>query len=194
MNQPIVFVGGIHGVGKTTISRQLAELLGAGHVTAGALIRETADPGTTVTVGAGNKAVPHVDDNQTLLLRGLESYRARNGHTARPLLLDGHFSLLDPNGDVVEVPVEVFAAIGPVAVLLIEATHATVHRRLVERDAEAPSPERISALAHRERARATEVSVFLKVPMWIVSGEEAPEREAARAATHLRPLLVGGAA
>ena len=51
MNQPIVFVGGIHGVGKTTVSRLLAELLPAKHVTAGALIRATAGAQENVTVG-----------------------------------------------------------------------------------------------------------------------------------------------
>ena len=149
--------------------------------------------GETVTVGVGNKAVPNVDANQALLIHGLESYRARNGSVTHPLLLDGHFSLLDPNGNVVEIPLEVFVTIGPVAILLVEAAQQTVHDRLVMRDADAPSLIRISASAQRERARATEVCASLDIPMWIVSGEQAPEHAAETAATHLRPLL-GGAA
>src|SRR2546425_12769037 len=53
--------------------------------------RETASAAHTVTVGVGDKAVPDVDANQTLLLRGLDLYRARIG--VGPILLDGHFSL-----------------------------------------------------------------------------------------------------
>jgi Mg-chelatase subunit ChlI len=56
VTQAMVFVGGIHGVGKTTISRALAALLPAAHVTAGSLIRETASPAHRVTVGIGDKA------------------------------------------------------------------------------------------------------------------------------------------
>ena len=78
-----VFVAGIHGAGKSTICRELARLIGASHATAGDLIRANA----TTEVTAGVKAVPDVDANQELLLRGLAMHRAAS---AAPLLLDGH--------------------------------------------------------------------------------------------------------
>ena len=83
-------------------------MLPASHVTAGGLIRENAG-NATVTVGAGNKAVPNVDANQLLLLRGLELYRARVDD--KPILLDGHFSLLDANGEVVAIPLAVYESL-----------------------------------------------------------------------------------
>ena len=63
-----IFIAGIHGAGKSTISRELAKLLGASHVTAGDLIRASASATNKVTVGV--KAVPNVDANQQLLIRG----------------------------------------------------------------------------------------------------------------------------
>ena len=111
-----VFVAGIHGAGKSTICREFARLLGAFHATAGDLIRANAKATTEVTVGV--KAVPNVDANQLLLLRGLAVYQARN---SGPLLLDGHFVLLTPDGAIAEIPVTVYEAIAPVAVLLVEA-------------------------------------------------------------------------
>ncbi len=102
-----MFVGGVHGSGKTTLSRFLAEALSAGHVTAGELIRKAAAPSHVVTTGAQDKAVPDVDRNQAVLLRGLSAYLAADD---RPLLLDGHFTLIDPSGGIVEIPAEVFAA------------------------------------------------------------------------------------
>ena len=54
MNQHIVFIGGIHGAGKTTVSRLLAGLLSASHITAGGLIRETARIEADVIVVGGS--------------------------------------------------------------------------------------------------------------------------------------------
>ena len=56
MQQPIVFVGGVHGSGKTTLSRLLARLIPASHVTAGGLIREASSADHVVTIGAQDKA------------------------------------------------------------------------------------------------------------------------------------------
>ena len=124
-----VFVAGIHSAGRSTICRELARLLGAFHATAGDLIRVNANATTEVTVGV--KAVPDVDANQLRLLSRLAVYRARN---TGPLLLDGHSALLKPDGAIAEIPVTVYEAIAPVAVLLVEADADTIHSRLLERD------------------------------------------------------------
>jgi adenylate kinase len=186
---PTVFIGGVHGAGKTTFSRDLAPLLGASHVTAGALIRETASTSDTVTVGIGGKAVPDVDANQLLLLRGLELLKARIG--SRPVLLDGHFVLLDATGAVAEIPLAVYEAIAPIAVLLVEADAGTIHRRLVKRDGEAPAVAALANLIVRERVRAEEVCASLDLPLWDVAGNVASDREAATAASRLQPILGG---
>lgn len=191
MNQRIVFVGGIHGAGKTTVSRLLAGLLSASHITAGGLIRETASAAHTVTVGLGDKAVPDVDANQTLLLRGLDLYRGRIG--VGPILLDGHFSLLDPTGAVVGIPMAVYEAISPVAVLLVEADTQTVHDRLMRRDGAAVPLETVSLLASRERECAEAVCATLRIPMWTMAGDTMAEQAAEAAASQLRPFLDGTA-
>jgi adenylate kinase len=191
--QPIVFVGGIHGVGKTTVSRALAALLPALHVTAGTLIRESACAAERVTVGIGNKTVPNVAANQALLLHGLALYRSRVAAHPVPVLLDGHFALLDEAGDVVSIPQQVFVEIAPIAVLLVEATARIVRDRLLQRDTEAPSIARISELAERERASAADVCLDLRIPLWTVSGDVPTEQAASTAAEHLRPLFDGEA-
>jgi adenylate kinase len=191
LNQRIVFIGGIHGAGKTTLSRLLAGLLSASHVTAGGLIRETASAAHTVTVGASDKEVPDVDANQALLLRGLDLYRARIG--VGSILLDGHFSLLDPSGAVVGIPMAVYEAIAPVAVLLVEADPQTVHDRLMRRDGAAAPLETVSVLASRERECAEAVCAALRIPMRTLAGDSMAEQTAEAAAFHLRPLLDGPA-
>jgi adenylate kinase len=179
-----VFVAGIHGAGKSTISRELAHLLGAFHATAGDLIRVNANATTEVTVGV--KAVPNIDANQLLLLRGLAVYRARN---RGPLLLDGHFVLLKPDGAIGEIPVAVYEAIAPVAVLLVEADAVTIHSRLLERDKTAPPVATITDLAIQERAHAERVSGELKIPLWVVPGDGAIDQAVVDAASRIRAIL-----
>lgn len=184
--QPIVFVGGIHGAGKTELAKLLAKLLGASHVTAGGLIRENASASDIVTVGPGNKAVPDVDANQALLLSSLALYRAR---VAGSILLDGHFSLLDASGSVSEVPSAVFDTISPVAVLLVESDTTVVHARLLGRDGAAPPIGTLGLLARRERACAQAVCDRLSIPLISAMGDGAVDGEAIVAAKALRRLM-----
>lgn len=188
MSQAIVFVGGIHGAGKTTVSRLLGLALSASHVTAGTLIRESAGRETITSAGIGNKAVPDMHANQELLLRGLALYRAR---TPGPIVLDGHFCLMKPDGTVVAVPRAVFEAIAPVAVVLIESEPAVVHTRLLGRDGAAPQLIAIGSLSERERFEARTVSMALKIPMLAVRGDVPADKASEVAASQLLPLLRG---
>jgi adenylate kinase len=173
----IIFVGG---------------LIPATHITAGQLIREAAAPGHVVTVGAQDKAVPDVDANQVILLRGLVAYRARNASDLRVLLLDGHFSLWNASGAVEDVPLGVFKAIAPVALLLIEAPPVTVHGRLASRAADPPSVETIERLAEHERRRALETAKALNIPIWHAAGDRVADEEARTMVGRIR--AVGGGA
>jgi adenylate kinase len=184
----IVFIGGIHGSGKTTLSVSLAALVPAAHITAGRLIREAAAPGHVVTVGAQGKAVPDVDANQAVLLRGLAAYRARNSGDLRVLLLDGHFSLMNASGGIEDVAIEVFKAIAPVALLLVEAPSVTVYRRLASRAGSPPSVDAIERLAERERDRALTTATDLRIPLWSVTGDGTADDEAPRVVERIRAL------
>jgi adenylate kinase len=137
--------------------------------------------------------VPDVDGNQAILLRGLSAYQARKADDPLPVLLDGHFTLMNPEGEIVEVPAAVFVAIGPVAVLLVEAEAAVIHQRLAARAPDAPSPETIARLAVRERERATAMAEDLKVPIFTLAGDGSIEQEGQVVVDSLR-RLVGGAA
>ena len=187
MSQAIIFVGGIHGTGKTTLCRRLALVLSASHVTAGTLIRETANSKTTTT-GIRSKAVPDVNANQELLLRGLALYR---GHTSGPILLDGHFSLMEPGGTIVDIPQTVYVAIAPIALVLVEVDPLVVHSRLTGRDGTAPPLETIASLCQHERAHAELVSKALNIRIFVVRGDIPAEETSQAAASNLRPLLRG---
>jgi adenylate kinase len=191
MSNSIVFIGGIHGVGKTSISLRLAALLSASHITASDLIRGVVGE-TRMLIGMSHdKAVANVDANQAALLRGLNSYRERSG--SGPILLDGHFSLLKTDGTVTEIPVAVFQMIAPAAVLLVEARDHVISERLMKRDGVSMPISTISNLAERERACAEVVCSTLGIPMWAIRGDSETEEAATSAASHLRDVLPGAA-
>jgi hypothetical protein len=116
--------------------------------------RERGESRNVGTTGAQDKAVPDVDANQAILLPGLTAYQHRATGDIRPRLLDGHFTLLSASGATESVGVDVFRAISPVAVLLVETSAVTVHTRLSARAADAPRVELIQRLAEREHAVA----------------------------------------
>lgn len=186
----ILFVGGVHGAGKTTISTLLAERLRAFHVTAGQLIRETAGAKHSVTTAPGNKAVPNVNANQKLLLQGLDLCKARVGRG--PIILDGHFSLLTSDESVSVIPLSVFRAIAPVGVLLVESESVKIHTRLVSRDPDhVPSLAVLAVLSRRERLQAETVCADLGIPMEVVRGDGASADCAEAVIPRLQRLLEG---
>jgi len=174
-HQRPIFVGGVHGVGKTTLSRCVAKLLGAEHVTAGDLIRSVAAESHIASQAVEGKAVLNVDANQDRLLRGLDAYRADRRHAhaqSSRLILDGHFCLLDTAEQIREIPFAVFDAIQPIAVLLVEAKPETIARRLVTRDGSAFTIETLRTLTVLEHAHAVFVASRLQVPLYRASGDE----------------------
>jgi adenylate kinase len=150
----LYFMGGIHGVGKTTYCRTLSSQLGIRHLTAGELILE----GRAQPVG---KTVANIDENQARLLAALDARR----NTPEPLLLDGHFCLLEADLRVVAIPCKIFQRIAPTRLLLMEADSADVESRLRQRDGKTHDREFIEAFAREERAHAAAVSQALRIPL-----------------------------
>lgn len=181
----LVFVGGIHGAGKTTIGRKVATLLSAAHASAGSLIAE-AGRIPVATVSADSKAVADVDGNQTLLLQGLASLRAR---VTGPIVLDGHLCLMEATGAIAEIAVEVFRSIEPAAMLLVVSDPVIVHTRLSERGGDVPSIEVVRELSAREAAHAAAVASALGKSMVLARGDGDPDVSAKAAAEHLRAFL-----
>jgi adenylate kinase len=158
MPQPLetnlVFMGGIHGVGKTTYCRGLAPLVGARHLTAGSLIREAG--GVQI-----DKTVANLDQNQVRLLAALERRRA----AGERILLDGHFCVLSPSLTIEYIPIAVFRRIAPSRVVLMGAEPGDIFARLQQRDGKAPPLSLIGELAQAEQQHAITVGSALNAPI-----------------------------
>lgn len=153
----IVFVGGIHGVGKTYLGAPAAEHLGIRHATASQLIREERG---LQTWGA-DKRVAGIDENQSALVSATNRLRA----DGQRLLLDGHFVLRESNGSFTEVDTQVFRDLKIGAVLHLATEIDVVNTRLHERGDHSWSDSELRLFADKEEAHARRVSAELCVPL-----------------------------
>ncbi|WP_080587343.1 ATP-binding protein [Pseudomonas putida] len=161
----IIFVGGMHGVGKTTFCKRLAELTGFVHRTASEVISEESQ-----SAGFGNlKVSSRLNDNQNRLVAWVERNR-----DSGDILLDGHFALLDSNRQVYGVELEVFRIIRPAGLICINASVGLVLDRLEKRDGVVWPAELVEKMLNSERNLAAATASGLGVPLVILSGDSIP--------------------
>jgi adenylate kinase len=158
MAQHIMFVGGVHGVGKTEFSRTVAQALPACHLVASSLIREAGQPIVT-----GRKQVATVSENQDALVQALQKYQS----FTKPILLDGHFCLLTSDIHIQDVPFTTFHHVAPKAALVVVDAPLAIAERLARRDGNAPPTDFIAEFQNRELEHAVRVCHRLGIPLFI---------------------------
>jgi adenylate kinase len=123
----VIFVGGIHGVGKSTCCQRASERTGLLWLTASALIKSERES----AIAESSKEVLDVAGNQELLIRGLDK-RVRSGHER--VILDGHFTLLKSGGEIIAVEQNVFRQLGLEKIVVFRDDPTSICDRLRERD------------------------------------------------------------
>lgn len=156
---PIWFVGGAHGTGKSTLCALIADRLGATHVVASKLLGYRAERNDPT-----QKRVRDLLASQARIARHLETLPL----TGDPIVLDGHYALLNGVGDIVRVPVDTFAAIRPASMILLEAPPSAVQSRIGARDKVTIPLPLLASLMTAERENARLVSGILGVPLLTV--------------------------
>lgn len=164
MSQNIIFLGGIHGVGKTTYSDFIKqhvpsiELLSCSHVL------QWKDP--------KEKEVANVDENQDRLVANLRKIVSPCKH----YLLDGHFCLKNTNGEIEPIEIEIFRSIAPAMIILLEEDASVIQERLQKRDGKKYAIQDLTEFAKAEKEQATLVAKEMRVPLYIVSSSN-PEKK-----------------
>ena len=152
----IIFLAGVHGVGKTYLGSPAAASLKLPYATASSLIR--------AELGAANwneqKRVQDSYRNQEALISAVSKMRKSD----RRLVLDGHFVLRDAVGKLAPLSVDVFRCLGIKGAILLEAPADVVFRRLAERAAP-QSLESIEELALAELQHSAQVCRELEIPL-----------------------------
>lgn len=160
-NPSLLFVAGVHGVGKTTFCRELFDHIQARPVSASELIRrarqEPASP---------DKRNTDLDGNQAALLQELSKEVSRGGRIA----LDGHFCILNPENGIQDIPLDIYQKIRPRGILVLTESPEVIGARLTQRDGPVYPLSLIQKFQERELSAAHTMAKQLDVPVRVVAG------------------------
>lgn len=159
MSNNIIFVGGIHGVGKDTICEYLSSKLNIKHISASELIKWK---------NSSNKLVENIQENQDELVLALKSYISNNEN----YLLDGHFCLIGTDDSIKKVPLITFQKISPIFIILVVEEIKIIQERLEKRDNKKYNLDLLKKLQDTEITYAKYVSNILNIRIITVNSNE----------------------
>ncbi len=150
----LIFIGGIHGVGKGTICDKVCEQTDFVHISASEILRwnEISRP--------DNKKVENIQNTQDRLIAGLDRFLKKN----EDYLLDGHFCLFNSEGQVEKVPIETFEKISPKLIVVVTAKIDIIKGRLEKRDNKLYDFDLLRNMQTSEKEYAQKISSKLNVP------------------------------
>ncbi|WP_025844710.1 ATP-binding protein [Paenibacillus ehimensis] len=151
----MMFIGGIHGVGKTSLCKDLSNFFNIPHFSASKLISEE-----KAEVYSRNKLITDINTNQDFLSASLNRLSI-NGW----FLLDGHFCLLNQESKITRIPFDTFRAISPKTIIVLTDSISSVQERFFQRDNYQFDYRLLQSFQREEVKYAEEVSSELGIPM-----------------------------
>lgn len=121
----VIFVAGIHGVGKTTLCNALATKFGIEYFSASNLIAKEKEE-----EHLRSKKVENIAGNQDHLVVAINKHL----NDINWYLLDGHFCLLNKDNEITQIPYSTYEGIDPSTILVLVDKTKNVHARLNSRD------------------------------------------------------------
>ena len=158
MKNNIAFIGGIHGVGKSTICRQICKELRMEYLSASNIIKWK-----DINEDALNKKVKSIPDTQDRLITGLTKVVQEN----RSYLLDGHYCLLSEENEIIQVPIDTFKLINPISLGIILGEIDEIVHRLGLRDGKPYDRTLLKRMQESELSYARHLSKTLGVTLSI---------------------------
>lgn len=158
----IIFISGVHGVGKSTLCSKINQKFGLPFYSASSLIKELKNSAVDV-----NKQVVDAEKNQDYLIMALDNLNTQ----AVTILLDGHFCLFGSSG-IVDIPIKTFESMQLSSIVAMHDSPEKIYQRLVERDGKSLSIQIIDDLQIRELRMAEYTANQLRVKFKQISYEE----------------------
>lgn len=156
MFKNIIFIGGIHGVGKSTICQHICSELNMEYLSASELLKWK-----DINGDSKNKKVKDISDTQNRLIIGLENTIQKD----KFYLLDGHYCLLNSNNEISKIPVETFKQINPISFNLVLGNISEIKQRLEARDNKPYDYELLQRFQDEELAYAEYLSETFDTPL-----------------------------
>ena len=144
----MIFVCGIHGVGKTHFCRKLAEKTGRMVFSASSLIKRN------VKDDFKEKQVDSIQDTQTVLLNELRKLTLQTPD----YILDGHLCLLDNKNKIHRIDMKFIKQMSISSIILLVDLPAEIKKNLVAHDGLERSENFIEQFQNSEIKYAKEIS------------------------------------
>ena len=157
----MIFISGVHGVGKSYFCNLVKDATGIECYSASSLIKDRKKQGFPA-----DKRVADIDENQLYLLAAVDDLRASVGE----FLLDGHFCLLNTEGEITRIPLDTFTTLKPEAIVLLTEDPDIIAKRRQERDNVEHKASDIKSFQDEEIKYVKEVADILQVPLKISAG------------------------
>lgn len=161
----IIFICGIHGVGKSTLCQQIKDALSINFFSASSLIKEYND-----YLISKNKIVGDINKNQEVLIQAVLQKKQNYNN----FILDGHVTLLTDSG-IEKIPLSVFENLQISICICITNAEDIIYQRRVKRDNLTISKEIIKNHQLQETSYAKEIANHLKIPFFEISSDNIKE-------------------
>ena len=157
----MIFVGGIHGVGKTYFCNIMNKRLNFESYSASQLIVSRRNEGFSE-----NKLVSNIDDNQDLLVAATEEMRKAE----KEFILDGHFCVLNESGEITRIPLDTYKLLKPDVIILLTEKPEIIADRRLQRDNVCQDISEITVFQDEEECYAKEIAEQLNVSLVVSRG------------------------
>lgn len=156
MTNKIIFVGGIHGVGKTWLCEKLVDEMEVKHFSASQLIKDLKKNHSVNNY----KGVKNINNNQKLLLLAVNQYADRD----LTIILDGHFCLLNLEHEIKQISKETFVNMSPIAIIVLYDSILNISKKISNRDGVRYDIDLLSSFQDEEIKYSEDVAKYLQVP------------------------------
>ena len=154
----MIFVTGIHGVGKTTYCEMLSKAFGIPYYSAGKIL---------TYVGVQHESDKYVKDiakNQKVLVNVLRAVK----NEVNDFILDGHMSLINEYGKFEGIKIETFQQLGVTEIIYLLENASVVQKNLFNRDENMWTEEFIQKFIKYDLNYTQLVAEAINVPLHII--------------------------
>lgn len=163
MSSRIHFIGGIHGVGKSTICREICVATNITYLSASDLLNWK-----EIKANPLDKKVDDISMTQMRLVDALEKTILPDTN----YLLDGHYCLFNSDGEVTPIRQDVFIQISPCSLGVIVGDTRTISERLEKRDGKKYDQALLRKMQDAELNHAKIISSTLRLDFSIGSEDD----------------------